>query len=209
MPQTVAALSVLFALCGALGATLHALGSLVAFIGNEKFKNSWAAWYLAQPLRGATLAAGFFWLLQGGLLGGIGVGQAPVNGIAMMGATFLVGLFSDPAIEKLRELFQVLFRTEEKPRKDPLSSVRKPTIADLKLDVSTAAAPLLKIAGSNFDATDEVWVNSKLLPTSARTDKSIELTLTQVPVTGSILRAIVIPVHSNADPSNAKEMKVP
>lgn len=173
IPLDVGMLSTLFALCGALGATLHAMGSLVAFAGNGKFADSWALWYLAQPLRGGILAAGFFWLLQGGLLGGIGSQDVPVNSLAMMGATFLVGLFSDPAIEKLREVFQVLFRTAESPRNNPLVG-RKPTITDVKLDVASPGSVV--IDGANFVASDTVVLNGAEPPVVAgRTDKVLEV----------------------------------
>ena len=168
IPFDVGMLSTLVALCGALGATLHAMSSLVAFAGNEKFADSWALWYLAQPLRGAILAAGFFWLLQGGLLGGIGGQAAPVNSLAMMGATFLVGLFSDPAIEKLREVFQVLFRTAGNPRNNTLAG-RKPTIAAVKFDPARPGTVLIE--GANFAASDTVAVDgSELSVVAGRTD---------------------------------------
>jgi hypothetical protein len=80
VPRDIGLLSTLFAICGALGATLHAMGSLVAFAGNEKFNDSWALWYLAQPLRGGILASGFFWLVRGGLLGVSGGLKARKNG---------------------------------------------------------------------------------------------------------------------------------
>lgn len=208
IPRDVGMLSTLFAFCGALGATLHAMGSLVAFAGNGKFNDSWALWYLAQPLRGAILAAGFFWLLQGGLLGGIGREDVPVNSLAMMGATFLVGLFSDPAIEKLREVFQVLFRTAGNPRNNPLSD-RKPTIADVKFDAARPGAVVIE--GTNFAASDTVLVNGAELPVVAgRTDKLLEVHLTApLPHAGTSLRILVIPTQANADASNIFAIKTP
>lgn len=208
MPRRLDVITVLLAFCGALGATLHAIGSLVAFAGNGKFLSSWAFWYLAQPIRGAALAAGFFWLLQGGLLGGIGVGQTPVNGIAMMGATFLVGLFSDPAIEKLREVFQVLFRTAEKTRHDPLSATRKPVVTDIKID-KTASPPEMKVTGSKFDPTDQLVMNSAVATIGpGRTDKSLTATLDPVPPAGTVLRVFVVPTQPNAEPSAMSEIKM-
>jgi hypothetical protein len=209
MPRRLDVITVLLAFCGALGATLHALGSLVAFAGNGKFLSSWTLWYLAQPIRGGALAAGFFWLLQGGLLGGIGVGQTPVNGIAMMGATFLVGLFSDPAIEKLREVFQVLFRTAEKTRQDPLSATRKPVVTAIKID-NTVTPPVMMVTGSKFDPADQLVMNSVVATIGAgRTDKSLTATLAPVPPSGTVLRVLVVPTQPNAEPSAISETKMP
>ena len=208
IPLDVGMLSTLFALCGALGATLHAMGSLVAFAGNGKFADSWALWYLAQPLRGAILSAGFFWLLQGGLLGGIGSQDVPVNILAMMGATFLVGLFSDPAIEKLREVFQVLFRTAGSPRNNPLAG-RKPNITGVKLD---AARPgTVVIEGANFAVSDTVVINgAELTIVVGRTDNLMEVHQTApLPPAGTTLRILVIPTQANAEASNIFTVKTP
>ena len=207
-PRDVEMLTTLFALCGALGATLHALGSLVAFAGNGKFSDSWTLWYLAQPLRGAVLSAGFFWLIQGGLMGGLGSSDVPSNSMAMMGATFLVGLFSDPAIEKLREVFEVLFRTAGKPRANPLASGRTPTIAKVSFDNSNP--PVVTIDGSGFDGTDEVLVNSIKLPVSRRTGQVLVVTLAApLAPSGTALRIVVLPVQPNTDVSNVFDTKVP
>ena len=206
-PRDVEMLTTLFALCGSLGATLHALGSLVAFAGNGKFSDSWTLWYLAQPLRGAVLSAGFFWLIQGGLMGGLGSADVSSNSMAMMGATFLVGLFSDPAIEKLREVFEVLFRTAGKPRANPLTG-RKPNIAKVSFDNSNP--PVVTIEGTGFDATDEVFVNSTKLPVSRRTDQMLVVTLTAaLGPSGTALKIVVRPVQPNVDPSNVFDTKVP
>ncbi|NRF72227.1 hypothetical protein HLB44_35110 [Aquincola sp. S2] len=163
VPRDAELLSVLVFLCGCLGASLHALGSLVAFTGLGTFSATWTLWYLAQPLRGAILASGFFWLIQGGLFGGIAA-NLPVNVVAMMGATFLVGLFSDPAIEKLKEVFQVLFKTE---------TVRgagdQPKAPSIRKAVYEGGPPvLIKVEGEGFTATDLVKVNGQAATVSQR-----------------------------------------
>lgn len=196
-------LTVLFALCGALGAALHALGSLVAFVGNGSFVSSWSLWYLAQPLRGAILSCGFFWLIQGGLLGG--VGEAPQHGTAMMGATFLVGLFSDPAIEKLREVFLVMFRTSDTPRKNKLAA-RQPVVAKASFD--TSVPPVLKLEGEAFAPQDKVSINGIELTVTKRDDKTLEMELpVELATSGLKLKVVVKPAHGNA--SAPFEVEVP
>ena len=205
LPRDIKALTILAALCGALGAVLHGLGSLVAFAGNGSFVGSWALWYLAQPFRGAMLASGSFWLTQGNLLS---VSQGSTTSpMAMMGLTFLVGLFSDPAIEKLRELFLVLFRTADTPRKNKLDS-RQPVVASARID---AAAPqLLKVQGEKFDALDKVFVDGVEIVVTTRTAKTLEIPLTAAQATrGQKLKIVIKPTAKDAEESVPFDFMVP
>lgn len=205
LPKDIKTLTILAALCGALGAVLHGLGSLVAFAGNGSFAGSWTLWYLAQPFRGAMLASGSYWLTQGNLLS-----VTPVSAnsaIGMMGLTFLVGLFSDPAIEKLRELFLVLFRTADAPRKNKLDS-RQPVVASARID---AAAPqLLKVQGERFDALDKVFVNGAEIVVTTRTAKTLEIALTAAQATpGQKLKIVIKPTAKDAEESVPFDFVVP
>ena len=205
LPKDIKTLTILAALCGALGAVLHGLGSLVAFAGNGSFAGSWTLWYLAQPFRGAMLASGSYWLTQGNLLS-----VTPVSAnsaIGMMGLTFLVGLFSDPAIEKLRELFLVLFRTADAPRKNKLDS-RQPVVASVRID---AAAPqLLKVQGERFDALDKVFVNGAEIVVTTRTAKTLEIALTAAQATpGQKLKIVIKPTAKDAEESVPFDFVVP
>ena len=205
LSKDIRALTILAALCGALGAVLHGLGSLVAFAGNGSFAGSWALWYLAQPFRGAMLASGSFWLTQGNLLS---VTQGSTTSpVGMMGLTFLVGLFSDPAIEKLRELFLVLFRTADAPRKNKLDS-RQPVVASVRID---AAAPqLLKVQGEKFDALDKVFVDGVEIVVTTRTAKTLEIPLTAAQATrGQKLKIVIKPTAKDAEESVPFDFVVP
>lgn len=205
--EQVKALSVLAALCGALGALLHAIGSLVAHLGAERFNPSWALWYIAQPLRGALLAAGASWLIQIGQFAQKGVGDTPVG---LMGITFLIGLFSNPAIEKLRDLFGVIFQTASSSQKGAGSvGIRKPAIADVKF-TGNAPQARMTIIGTSFDPKDEVWLEGKPYPTTKQSATSIELDVPPgLNVVGTSIKVSVIPVEGNAPPSNSHVAKVP
>ena len=205
LSKDIKALTILAALCGALGAVLHGLGSLVAFAGNGSFVGSWTLWYLAQPFRGAMLASGSFWLTQGNLLS---VTQnSPSSPMAMMGLTFLVGLFSDRAIEKLRELFLVLFRTSDAPRKNRLDS-RQPVVASARID--SAAPQLLKVQGEKFDALDKVFVDGAEIVVTTRTAKTLEIPLTAAQATqGQKLKIVIKPTAKDAEESVPFDFMVP
>lgn len=197
-------LSVLVFLCGCLGATLHALGSLVAFAGLGTFKSSWTLWYLAQPLRGAILASGFFWLVQGGLFGGIAA-NLPVNVVAMMGATFLVGLFSDPAIEKLKEVFQVLFKTEGGRAADGVP--KAPVIRKAAYESGPPAQ--VKVEGTGFSATDVVKVNGQVVSVSRRDAGTMDIDISPPAQKGAQLTIVVEQTGPRAQSSKAFALVVP
>jgi hypothetical protein len=108
-------------LLGALGGTLHFLGSLVKYVGNRQFKRSWILYYVSLPINGAILAPIMYMLLRVGILspsnaaaGGSSI--ANLNLIAICAFAALTGLFSKVASAKLSEVFQNLFRSEPTAR---------------------------------------------------------------------------------------------
>jgi len=103
-------------LLGALGGTLHLLGSLVKYVGNRQFKRSWILYYVSLPINGAMLAPIIYMLLRVGILSptnpGGGSSIANLNLIAIYAFAILTGLFSKVASDKLSEVFQNLFRSQ-------------------------------------------------------------------------------------------------
>lgn len=80
------------------------------------FNRSFVPWYIGRPLMGMLLGLVFYFILKGGLWTVTPTGKQPPSqlnlpGLAGIGA--LVGMFSKNAIEKLREFFQGIFRTEK------------------------------------------------------------------------------------------------
>jgi hypothetical protein len=112
------------ALAGALGAYVHLATSFADYAGNERLTASWVWWYLLRPFIGMALAEIVYLAVRGGLFN-TGA-SAPANVISPYGVaaiTALTGLFSKQATDKLREVFETLFRTQQKvERKDSLSS---------------------------------------------------------------------------------------
>jgi hypothetical protein len=79
----------------------------------QDFDPAFAPWYVARPIMGVLLGVIFYFVLKGGLLATIpDVSMREVNEFGLAGLGGLVGLFSKNAIEKLREIFNVLFRTQ-------------------------------------------------------------------------------------------------
>jgi hypothetical protein len=104
---------ILIVLCaGALGSYVHAATSFASYVGNQRLVLSWAWWYVLRPFIGMALALIFYFVVRGGLLStGAAASDISVFGVAAVAG--LVGMFSKQATDKLRELFDNLFRTEQ------------------------------------------------------------------------------------------------
>ena len=133
-------LIILVLIAGAIGSYIHAVSSFVDYVGNKVFTASWTWWYLLVIFRGSTLALIFYLIVRGGLftseITGTDLSRFSVTGLAGM-----IGLFSKQAIDKLSELFDMIFMTKDKVHrenslpKDPQQG-QEPTI---NLDDKTTA----------------------------------------------------------------------
>ena len=99
-------------LTGALGSHVHAATSFATYVGNRRIRLSWAWWYVLRPFIGMAMALIFYFVVRGGLLStGAVANDISVFGLAATAG--LVGMFSKQAADKLRELFDTLFRTQQ------------------------------------------------------------------------------------------------
>jgi len=119
---------ILVVVTGALGSYIHLATSFADYLGNRQFVSSWKWWYMLRPFIGSALAVLVYFAARGGLLsGGAGVGQLSPYGIAALAG--LAGLFSKQATDKLREVFENIFKTAESPRADRLAHPTDSTTA--------------------------------------------------------------------------------
>ncbi|MEN3281430.1 MAG: hypothetical protein V7607_2570 [Solirubrobacteraceae bacterium] len=99
---------IVVALSGALGGLIHATRSMALYVGTRTLRWSWIAYYMLLPLIGALGGTLFYVVLRAGLFSPSSeVSQASPFGFAAVAA--LVGLFSQQALEKLRELAGQIF----------------------------------------------------------------------------------------------------
>jgi hypothetical protein len=103
---------------GVLGALIHALRSFYWYVGHRKLIASWVAMYLLLPLVGGALGFLFYLVFRGGLLQGTATGD--VNPIGFAAVSGLVGMFSEQAIRKLKDVAETLF-TKTKPGMDSIT----------------------------------------------------------------------------------------
>jgi len=104
---------------GALGSYIHLTTSFTDYLGNRQFVSSWKWWYVLRPFIGSALAVIVYCAVRGGLIsGGAGAGDLSPYGVTALAG--LAGMFSKQATDKLKEVFEDLFKAEKPPRADPL-----------------------------------------------------------------------------------------
>jgi hypothetical protein len=95
------------AMAGALGSLVHALRSLYWYVGNRELVFSWLAMYILLPFVGSTLGLVFYFVIRGGFFSPQAtIEQTSPFGFAGLGG--LVGMFSEEAVEKLKQVAETL-----------------------------------------------------------------------------------------------------
>jgi hypothetical protein len=116
------------AIVGALGAYIHLATSFTEFLGNRNFYASWKWWYGLRPFIGSALAIMVYFAARGGLVSG-NAGATDLSPYGIGALAGLAGMFSKQATDKLREVFENLFKTTDPPtRKD---SGKEPATGDV------------------------------------------------------------------------------
>jgi Putative Ig domain len=166
-------LLVIFA--GALGSYVHALQSLADFIGNRTLMTSWFWWYVTRPFLGAAMALIFYAVLRGGFLAGTPADAKVVNPFGVLAVGALVGMFSDKATQKLSEIFDTLFKSEDK-RGGKLTT---PVIDGLEPETVPVGAPppVLTIRGDRLGRASIVRFNGEERKPDSVTEKEVRLKL--------------------------------
>lgn len=94
---------------GSLGSMIYFSSSFVAYVGNRSFRSSWLWFYISRPFVGGALAVIFFLILGGGFLTTPSTSNLMTIGVIAA----LVGLFSDRAVKKLSDVFDVVFAVKD------------------------------------------------------------------------------------------------
>jgi len=116
----------LVAIAGALGGYIHLSTSFADYLGNRRFYSSWKWWYGLRPFIGSSLAILVYFAARGGLVAGTN-GAATLSPYGVSALAGLAGLFSKQATDKLREVFDTLFKpTDPTKRAEPLDPSKHP-----------------------------------------------------------------------------------
>lgn len=153
-PTPDTALLALVVVMSALGSFVHAATSFIDYVGNRRLATSWMWWYIMRLLVGAALALLFYFAVRGGFFGA-DTPSSEINPYGIAALAGLVGLFSKQATDKLREIFDTVFRTAQgygdEARDDSISNPT-PVIGGLEpavVDVSAGQVELT-LRGEGF-----------------------------------------------------------
>ena len=177
-PSTVSLIA-LIALAGALGGLIHGASSFAIFAGNRQFKSSWTWWYVLRPVLGAAVAQVVYLVVRSGM----GTGGPTLSGADCLktpGLAGLIGMFAEPAMLKLKDIFNTIFTPRNDPRKDALSPAKSPPRIDSIDPPAVSAADLpavLKLAGANFASGCVVKIGANARPPRSCTSTLIEVRL--------------------------------
>ena len=151
---------------GALGSYIHSATSFADYVGNRKIAVSWVWWYILRTFIGLTLAMIFYFVLRGGLLTASPAPES-INPFGIAAVSGMAGMFSKQAADKLREVFDTLFKTE-KPveRADDLGTLT-PTIHTVTPASGAVGVPItLTISGDKLTPRSLVAFKGEPQPTS-------------------------------------------
>lgn len=150
---------------GTLGSAVHAITSLVDYIGNKKFVESWTLWYLMRPFVGMSLALIFYFVVRAGFITAQTTNDSSaVNpfGIATLAA--LAGMFSKQATDKLNEVFTTFFKTAsggDAQRKDKLVNAKASIKSIDPTQVKKGAKNVqVVLTGTSFTSESVIRVNN-------------------------------------------------
>lgn len=158
---------VIVLLSGALGSMIHTATSYASYVGSRKFVDSWAWWYFLRIPIGMGLATILYFVLRGGFFtptsGSGDSAKNVVNPFGFAAVASLAGMFSKQATDKLKEVFDGFFRTEEDADRSDKLSNGKPVISKIepaKVPVSKSGAEIV-LTGAGIGKASKVTVNNE------------------------------------------------
>jgi len=159
-------LIILVSLSGVLGSFVHTATSIVDYIGNNRFKMSWVAWYIMRPFIGMALALIFYFVIRGGFFPSSGstsgeTQEIPVNIFGLLALGCLAGMFSKQAADKLREVFDNLFRTQDPTERMESLKAANPSISSISKTGGDDTDQTFELKGNNLASDLILIINGK------------------------------------------------
>lgn len=191
-PSPDAAIILLVVSASALGSYVHAATSFTDYVGNRRLARSWLWWYVLRVFIGSALALLFYFAVRGGFFGAES-NATDVNAYGVAALAGLVGLFSKQATDKLREVFDTLFKTApgygDDARDDSVDNPL-PVVAGVEPEsVPIRITETLTLRGSGFMSSSTVSVapgagNAVVLEGATKfvSDNEIKVTLREADV---------------------------
>jgi hypothetical protein len=156
-------LIVLVIVASALGSYVHTATSFADYVGNGRLMLSWLWWYILRIFVGVALALLFYFAVRGGFFASQAANSS-VNPFGIAALSGLVGLFSKQATDKLREVFDTLFRTApgqgDEQRRDSIGNPR-PKVVGVEPPIITAGSETatIQLRGEGFVPESQVRIS--------------------------------------------------
>lgn len=176
-------LIVIVLLAGGVGAMVHAVRSFTAHVGAHRLRRGWTWWYFMRPVEGAVMALAFYFVLRGGLIGTNASNLDAISAHGISAIAVLVGMFSQQAVAKLKEVAETLFTKPQDTGDTPGSAGTNPvpvltSLSPASAKVGTAPPPTVTLAGSNFVRGSEGRVDGSARPTTFKSATELAISLT-------------------------------
>jgi hypothetical protein len=144
---------------GVIGASVHGIGSLTAWISTRKLESGWGIWYLTRPPIGAALAIITYLILRAGFVTG---GPTAISDFGVAALSALVGLMTDEMSSKLRDIFDTLFgikKPEAERGESPVKiAVKGIELSAEKTNIRVGEGSKLNAKVRNNDGTPAIGV---------------------------------------------------
>ncbi len=95
-----------------IGAFVQAIGSIATHCSNCDLTAPWSVWYATRPFVGAGLALATYFVIRGGLLN-LSTDASAISIYGIAGLSGIVGMFTNQATLKLRDVAETLLSTKE------------------------------------------------------------------------------------------------
>ena len=165
--------------CSVLGAMIHASSSLAFHMNTRTLTTRWIWFLVMRAPIAVALGLCFYMLLRGGLLNSAGLqGETPLNVYGLGAMSAMVGLFTEPATNKLRDVFNTLLSPSSSP---PPELKTMPVINKASPPMLLAGqdyAQVVRIEGDDFHKTDKVIIDGTVYETEFISEGELKITFT-------------------------------
>ncbi|HSR67165.1 MAG TPA: IPT/TIG domain-containing protein [Acidobacteriota bacterium] len=204
-------LFVLVLVAGALGSFIHVATSAGDYIGNRKLYRSWIYWYILRLPVGASLALLVYLLLRGGVITGTGVSEVPQTApFGIVGLSALAGMFAKKATNKLGEIFDMLFHTDQDDKLKDKVGAQAPVLTALdpsSLKVGSTQLEL-RITGQHFGEDTKVLIDGEARAAEYVSDTQLSLSLKKEDVAQAGVLKVQLENPSVRDKSDTMELSI-
>lgn len=181
-------------ICSGIGAQVHTIASFAFHMARRDFSRDWIYWYILRPFQGAIVAFVVYFVFAAGLAGELtSSADTDVKAASKMAELYragaiaaLVGMFSESAVEKLREIANtVLARPKPKAERE---KTPEPALSADPNPIKAAENQTVLLRGRALDRVSKVEIGPQTATLASGSEKRNPASLT-VTVDGGVLGA--------------------